>query len=72
MRACAPPVKERAKREGVVGGVLGGILGGKKGAIAGILVGGGGAVAATKGDDVELPAGNVLTVRLERPLIIEP
>ncbi|MCG6922678.1 MAG: hypothetical protein LJF15_16560 [Acidobacteria bacterium] len=55
-----------------MGGVLGGILGGKKGAIAGILVGGGGAVAATKGDDVELPAGTVLTVRLERPLIIEP
>jgi hypothetical protein len=66
---------ERAQKAGigaVVGGVLGGILGGKKGAIAGILVGGGGAVAATKGDDVELPAGTVLTVRLERPLVIEP
>lgn len=64
---------EQAKKAGigaVVGGVLGGILGGKGGAIAGILVGGGGAVVATKGEDVELPAGTVLTVRLERPLVI--
>lgn len=64
---------DQAKKAGigaVVGGVLGGILGGKNGAIAGILVGGGGAVVATKGEDVELPAGTVLTVRLERPLVI--
>ena len=64
---------DQAKKAGigaVVGGVLGGILGGKTGAIAGILVGGGGAVVATKGEDVELPAGTVLTVRLERPLVI--
>jgi len=54
----------------VVGGILGGLLGGKGGAIAGILIGGGGAVVATKGDDVELPAGTVLTVRLDRPLTI--
>jgi hypothetical protein len=65
---------ERAEKAGIgaiVGGVLGGLLGGKKGAIAGILVGGGGAVVATKGDDVELPAGTVLTVRLDRPLVIQ-
>ena len=64
---------DQAKKAGigaVVGGVLGGLLGGKNGAIAGILVGGGGAVVATKGEDVELPAGTVLTVRLERPLVI--
>ena len=62
---------ERGKKAGigaVVGGVLGGLLGGKGGAIAGILIGGGGAVVATKGEDVELPAGTVLTVRLEEPL----
>jgi hypothetical protein len=64
---------ERAKKAGIgaaVGGILGGILGGKGGAIAGILIGGGGSVAATKGEDVELPAGTVLTVRLERALVI--
>jgi hypothetical protein len=63
----------RAKKAGigaVLGGVLGGILGGKEGAIAGIIIGGGGAVVATKGEDVELPAGTVLAVRLERPLVI--
>jgi hypothetical protein len=64
---------EQAKKAGigaVVGGILGGILGGKGGAIAGILIGGGGSVVATKGEDVELPAGTVLSVRLERPLVI--
>ena len=60
---------EKAGIGAVIGGVLGGLLGGKKGAIAGILIGGGGAVVATEGEDVELPAGTVLTVRLERPLI---
>lgn len=64
---------EQAKKAGIgaaVGGILGGILGGKQGAIAGILIGGGGSVVATKGEDVELPAGTVLAVRLERPLTI--
>jgi hypothetical protein len=61
---------EKAGIGAVIGGVLGGILGGKGGAIAGILMGGGGAVVATKGEDVELPAGTVLTIRLERPLVI--
>jgi len=54
----------------VLGGVLGGILGGGKGAIVGVLAGGTGAVVGTKGDDVELPAGSILTVRLERPVTI--
>lgn len=63
---------EKAGIGAVIGGVLGGLLGGKKGAIAGILIGGGGAVVATEGEDVELPAGTVLTVRLERPLVIAP
>jgi hypothetical protein len=61
---------EKAGIGAVIGGVLGGILGGKGGAIAGILMGGGGAVVATKGEDVELPAGTVLTIRLERPLVV--
>jgi hypothetical protein len=51
-----------------VGGIIGGILGGLKGALAGILIGGGGVVAATEGEDVELPAGTVLRMRLDQDL----
>ena len=36
-----------------------------KGALAGILIGGGGTIAATEGKDVELPPGTVLRVRLD-------
>jgi hypothetical protein len=51
-----------------VGAIIGGILGGVRGAIAGILIGGGGTIAATEGNDVELPAGTVLRVRLDSGL----
>lgn len=53
-----------------VGAILGGILGGLKGAVAGILVGGGGVVATTEGQEVTLPAGTILRVRLDTPLIV--
>ena len=53
-----------------VGGIIGGILGGLKGALAGILIGGGGVVAATEGENVELPPGAVLRMRLDQPLMI--
>jgi hypothetical protein len=53
-----------------VGGVVGGIIGGVKGAITGILIGGGGVVAATEGEDVELPAGTVLRMRLDEQLSV--
>jgi len=49
-----------------VGAIIGGILGGTKGAIAGILIGGGGVVAATEGKDVELETGTTLRVRFDR------
>jgi hypothetical protein len=51
-----------------VGAILGGILGGVKGAITGILIGGGGVVAATEGEDVNLPSGTILRVRLDQDL----
>jgi TolA-binding protein len=51
-----------------VGAILGGILGGVKGAITGILIGGGGVVAATEGEDVNLPAGTILRVRMEQDI----
>jgi hypothetical protein len=53
-----------------VGAIIGGILGGFKGALAGILIGGGGVVAATEGQDVNLPAGTVLRIRLDSPLSV--
>lgn len=52
----------------IVGGIIGGILGGGKGALAGILIGGGGVVAATEGQEVDLEAGTVLRVRLDESL----
>ena len=54
----------------VIGGILGGIFGGGKGALLGVLVGGGGTIAATEGSDVELPVGTILRVRLDEPLEI--
>jgi hypothetical protein len=64
-------VKGEAGKIGVgagVGAIIGGILGGAKGAIAGILIGGGGTIAATEGKDVDLAAGTVLRVRLDSGL----
>ena len=53
-----------------VGAILGGILGGVKGAITGILIGGGGVVAATEGEDVNLPSGTILRMRLDQDVNI--
>ncbi len=60
--------KRSAGLGAVVGGVLGAVLDGAKGAVVGAILGGGGAVVASSGKDVELPAGTLLAVRLERPL----
>jgi hypothetical protein len=48
-----------------IGGVIGGLLGGVKGAVLGAVIGAGGAIAATDGKDVTLPAGSVVRVRLD-------
>lgn len=50
----------------VVGGIIGGMIGGTRGALAGVLVGGGGTLAATDGQDIDLPAGTVLRIRLDQ------
>jgi len=50
------------------GAIVGGILGGVKGAILGAVIGAGGAIAATEGKDIELPAGSIIRVRLDSPL----
>jgi hypothetical protein len=54
----------------VVGGIVGGILGGGKGAVLGVLVGGGGTMAATDGTEVDLPLGTVLRIRVDQPVEI--
>jgi hypothetical protein len=42
-----------------------------KGALAGILIGGGGIVAATEGKEIELPQGTVLRVRIDSPVELQ-
>ncbi|MBM3750233.1 MAG: hypothetical protein FJW21_03495 [Acidimicrobiia bacterium] len=54
----------------VLGGILGGLLGGGKGLLLGVLVGGGGTIAATDGTNVDLPPGTILRVRVDSPLEI--
>ncbi len=51
-----------------VGGIIGGIIGGVKGTIAGILIGGGGTMVATEGEQVDLKAGTVLRMRFDQEL----
>jgi type IV secretory pathway VirB10-like protein len=48
----------------IIGGLLGGGNGAKKGAVVGVL-GGTGAVLATRGKDVEIPSGSRWTVRVK-------
>jgi hypothetical protein len=51
-----------------VGGVVGGIIGGLKGAILGAAIGAGGAIAATDGKDISLPAGSIVRIRMDSPV----
>jgi hypothetical protein len=53
-----------------VGAIVGGIVGGGKGAAIGAGVGGTGAVLATKGNEVQLPAGTTLTTTLREALTV--
>ena len=55
---------------GGVGALVGGLVGGGKGAAIGAGVGGTGAVLATKGKEVRLPAGTVVSTHLEQALVI--
>lgn len=62
-------IREEAGTAGVgagVGGIIGGVLGGLKGAILGAVIGAGGAIAATDGKDINLPAGSIIRIRLDQ------
>jgi hypothetical protein len=50
------------------GGIVGGIIGGLRGALIGAIIGAGGAIAATEGKDITLPAGTIIRIRLDQPL----
>lgn len=54
-----------------VGGIIGGIIGGVKGTIAGILMGGGGTMVASEGEQVDLKVGTVLRMRFDQELSLE-
>jgi hypothetical protein len=61
-------IREEAGTAGVgagAGAIVGGILGGVKGAVLGAVIGAGGAIAATDGKDIELPAGSIVRIRLD-------
>jgi hypothetical protein len=51
-----------------IGAIVGGLIGGGKGLLLGVLVGGGGTIAATDGSDENLPIGTVLRLRIDAPL----
>jgi hypothetical protein len=67
----AANTKQDAKKGAVGGGlgaVVGGIAGGGKGAAIGAVAGSAGTVLATKGNEVELEAGTVVSTTLQEPL----
>ena len=56
-----------------VGALIGGILGGKKGAAIGATIGGAGGtgvVLSTKGEEIRIPVGAEIHVRLDEPVIL--
>jgi hypothetical protein len=69
----AANTKDDVKKGGIgagVGAVVGGIVGGGKGAAIGAGAGGAGAVLATRGREVRLEAGTVVSTRLTAPLTV--
>lgn len=75
-REAAATKKKDAAKIGIgagAGAVIGAIAGGKKGAVVGGTVGAGagtGVVLATRGDEVQLPAGTAVSTTLSQPLVV--
>lgn len=75
-RVAGATKKKDATKIGVgagAGAIIGGILGGGSGAAKGAVIGGGAGTAVvlgTKGDEVGLPAGTPVTIRLTAPLTV--
>ena len=47
------------------GAIVGSVIGGGKGAAIGVVAGGAGGVLATKGGEIEIPAGTVVSVLVQ-------
>jgi uncharacterized membrane protein len=54
-----------------VGTIVGGIIGGLKGALLGAVIGAGGAIVATEGKDIQLPAGTIMRIRLDQAVRVQ-
>ena len=52
----------------LLGGVVGGIIDGRKGVLIGAALGAGGGFVASQGNDVDLPQGTLITLRLDAPM----
>jgi hypothetical protein len=61
---------EKAGMGAALGTLLGAVIGGRKGALLGLIIGGAGGAITTRGEEVELPEGTILTLRTERPVDI--
>ena len=67
------PAASKVGASAVVGSILGAVIGGKKGAAIGATTGaaaGGAAVVATAKNDLVIPAGTPLTVRMTAPVTL--
>jgi hypothetical protein len=53
-----------------VGAIVGGVAGGGSGAAIGAVAGGAGAVLVTKGREVQIPPGTLVTVLMQEPLTV--
>jgi hypothetical protein len=72
-REAAKDTKSDVKKGGLgagAGAIVGGIIGGGKGAAIGAVAGGTGAVLATKGSEVEVPSGTVVSVLVQDPITL--
>jgi hypothetical protein len=64
-------IREEAGTAGAgagVGAIVGGLLGGLQGALVGAVIGAGGAIVATEGKDIRLPAGSIIRIRMDSSL----
>ncbi len=72
-RQAAADTKSDVKKGAVgagAGAIVGGAIGGGKGAAVGAVAGGAGTVLATKGKEVEIPSGTVVSVLVQDPITV--
>ena len=72
-REAAADTKSDVKKGGLgagAGAIVGGVVGGGKGAAIGAVAGGAGTVLATKGNEVEIPSGTVVSVLVQDPITV--